>query len=328
MFDIPVVVFLFRRSNTLKDIFSRLEMVKPSRIYLMADNGRNDEEKKEAEETRKLAESLISWDCEIIKNYANENRGVYENIGEGAKWVLKREKMAIFLEDDNLPEVSFFEYARDLLYKYENEDRVIWICGTNYVTDMRLPYSYTFSQHLLPCGWASWSSKFLKYYDGYLSDFNNKEKKKAFLSSYRNLLFGAYQLQCVENEYKRHKRYNRFNSWDYQMLWSIRSNGLYGIVPSRNQITNIGIDEYSTHGGTTKDSVMTDRFCEIKSFPLDFPLSHPPILSIDNYSEETLASIICPPIKDALKRIVSSKLKLLLHFDTAKSWKSLLKPRR
>ena len=78
----------------------------------------------------KTVEFLINWDCEVIKNYAKENRGVYQNIGEGARWVFEREEKAIFLEDDNLPETSFFRFASEMLEKYETAPEVLWICGT------------------------------------------------------------------------------------------------------------------------------------------------------------------------------------------------------
>jgi hypothetical protein len=82
-FDIPVVLFIFKRDKAV-DIVKRIGRVKPRKIYLMADQGRNDEEKKQVQICRQMVEAAIDWDCEVIKNYAEENRGVYENIGLGA----------------------------------------------------------------------------------------------------------------------------------------------------------------------------------------------------------------------------------------------------
>lgn len=152
MFDIPVVLIIFRRCDTMPRIIQRLAEVKPRKVYILADEGRNEKEIEQAHECRKTVEALINWDCEVVKNYAEENRGVYRNIGEGAKWVFEREEKAIFLEDDNLPETSFFRYAGEMLEKYETAPEVLWICGTNYVTDMNGKESYAFTQHLLPCG--------------------------------------------------------------------------------------------------------------------------------------------------------------------------------
>jgi len=328
MFDIPVVLIIFRRCDTMPRIIQRLAKVKPRKVYILADEGRNEKEIEQAHECRKTVESLINWDCEVVKNYAEENRGVYRNIGEGAKWVFEREKKAIFLEDDNLPETSFFRYADEMLEKYETAPEVLWICGTNYVTDMNGKESYAFTQHLLPCGWASWSTKFLKYYDGELSTFRDEAHKRKFYSSYSNRWLAQWQYQSVRNEVERHERTGRFISWDYQMLWSVRSNGLYGVVPLRNQITNIGVDEFSIHGGNSKNNVMTDRFCEVPSKQLDFPLVHPNEIAINKSVEHQLADIICPPHSTVLKSLLSSKMKRLMKQDTAKSWKQILKEMR
>ena len=328
MFDIPVVLIIFRRCDTMPRIIQRLAKVKPRKVYILADEGRNEKEIEQAHECRKTVESLINWDCEVVKNYAEENRGVYRNIGEGAKWVFEREEKAIFLEDDNLPETSFFRYADEMLEKYETAPEVLWICGTNYVTDMNGKESYAFTQHLLPCGWASWSTKFLKYYDGELSTFGDEAHKRKFYSSYSNRWLAQWQYQSVRNEVERHERTGRFISWDYQMLWSVRSNGLYGVVPLRNQITNIGVDEFSIHGGNSKNNIMTDRFCEIPSKQLDFPLVHPNEIAINKSVEHQLADIICPPHSTVLKSLLSSKMKRLMKQDTAKSWKQILKEMR
>lgn len=324
MFNIPVVLFLFRRADTLPKIIGRIGEVKPQKIYLLADAGRNEKEQLEAEKCRAIAESLITWDCEVIKHYAKANRGVYKNIGEGAKWVFGRESRAIFIEDDNLPEISFFRYAEELLEKYYDEDKVLWICGTNYVTDMESVVSYTFTKHLLPCGWASWSNKFLKYYDGELKGLNDRLKRQEFFRSYRSKVLALYQYQSILNENYRYQHTGKFLSWDFQMLWSIRSNNLVGIVPMRNQITNIGVDDFSIHGGNSKTNVMTDRFCEIPSKELLFPLIHPQEIMVDEKSEDTLGRIICPPKKRAIKSVFGSKIKHLMKKDSNLSFRSIL----
>ena len=132
-FNIPVVLLLFKRKEAALRIIDRLKKAGVSKLYIMADQGRNEKEIKQVAETREAVEKAIDWDCEVIKNYANKNRGVYGNIALGAKWVFEREKWAIFLEDDNLPEETFFPYCEELLKRYENDNRILWICGTNYL---------------------------------------------------------------------------------------------------------------------------------------------------------------------------------------------------
>lgn len=325
MFDIPVALILFRRTDTLPRIIGRLREVQPSKVYLLADCGRNETERKETDFCRAEAERLIDWDCTVVKYYAEQNRGVYENIGGGAKWVFEREETAIFIEDDNLPEVTFFRYAKELLEKYKDDPRVAWICGTNYFTEMKSDVSYKFTKHLLPCGWASWSSKFADIYDGELENMKKPSYVFNFFKNQHPKLLGFYRFQCLKNEKFHRKVTGKFISWDYQMVWSVRSRDMYGIIPMCNQITNIGVDDISEHGGTTKQNVMTDRFCEIPSKPLTFPLKHPEKVALDKDCEKSIGNIICPPPKSTVKLIISSKLKHLMGYDAFLPWGQILK---
>ena len=51
-FDIPVVLFLFKRSDTVLRIVQVLSKIKPRKIYLLSDQGRNEEEIQIVEQTR------------------------------------------------------------------------------------------------------------------------------------------------------------------------------------------------------------------------------------------------------------------------------------
>ena len=90
-FDIPVVLFIYKRIDTTLQIIDRIRAVSPRKIYILSDDGRTPEEMQLVNQCRQVIESAIDWDCEVIKNYANGNRGVYANIGLGAKWVLNKE---------------------------------------------------------------------------------------------------------------------------------------------------------------------------------------------------------------------------------------------
>lgn len=321
--NIPVVLFTFRRSNTIPAIMERIATAKPPKIYLLSDEGRNAAEKEEVKKCREIVEKSISWDCEVIKHYANSNRGVYKNIGEGARWVFEREEMAIFLEDDNLPEVTFFKYCEELLKKYSSSEKILWICGTNYLGQYDSQYSYMFTKNLLPCGWASWANKFLKYYDGELNGYTDADKQKRFCQSYNKKSLYKQQLRLIDNEYKRREK--GFLSWDYQMLFSVRANDMYGISPVYNQIKNIGVDEYSIHGGTSNKNVMTDRFCGVPTSPLDFPLKHPNDIYIDLKYERLIDNIILDPLKTRIRKQVGRIIRKLIGLDDTIPLRSTLK---
>lgn len=215
----------------------------------------------------------------------------------GAMRVFQHEETAIFLEDDNLPEVTFFPYCKEMLERYKENDRIVWVCGTNYLADYSNDTndSYMFTQHLLPCGWASWKKKFEKYYDAYFSNFNNSVIAR-MKPGYRNNPLYKQQIEVIQRERDRMKNGKPFRSWDYQMCFSIRANDLLGISPAKNQIKNIGVDAFSEHGGVTFADKMTKRFCGMDSHPLEFPLKHPSTILIDPVYEAKIGNIILYPL--------------------------------
>lgn len=319
MFNIAIAVFLFKRTSGLASIFSQISKVQPERIYLIGDGPRNDNEKEACEKCRVYAESLIDWKCDIRTNYAKENRGVYQNIGQGAKWVFGFEDKAIFLEDDNYPEDTFFQYCKEMLDFYEKEEQVFWICGTNYINSMELSSSYVFTQHLLPCGWASWADKFDKYYDGELKGLSDECKLTNFKNSYTNKALYRQQLRSIKRTRYLLETNKQLSSWDFQMLFSIRANGLFGIAPCNNQIRNIGADDFSIHGGSSMKNKMTSRFCFVNTVPLLFPLISPPEVEVNKYFERKIGKIILYPISLRIKIFIGRIIKYMIGMNKYES---------
>lgn len=309
MFDIPVVLFLFKRLDATKQILERLREVQPSKLYVICDQGRNDEEMLLVNGVRTLVDEEVDWPCEIIRDYATSNRGVYEQIGLGALRVFEKEEAAIFLEDDNLPETTFFSYCKQMLANYADDERIVWVCGTNYLGSST-PHDGSdiyFTKHLLPCGWASWASKFKKYYD---KDFSLAERpgwERTLKTKYEDRRLYVQQIDSVKREIGRKKRGERYNSWDFHMAFSIRMNNLYGIAPSRNQITNIGVDEFSTHGSKTGDA-MSDRFCGVPSYPMPEPCSVPDRVSTEMRFESAIGRVILYPLGVRARIWIKKKL--------------------
>ena len=325
--ETPIVLFLFKRKDTVLQIINQVKKVKPDRIYLLSDQGRTQEEIAQVQEVRSAVEEAIDWSCEVVKFYAERNRGVYQNIGLGAKKVFEREEKAIFLEDDNYPEITFFQYADEMLERYKDNDRILWVCGTNYLPEYHNANndSYFFTQHLLPCGWASWKEKYLQFYNGELD--NLFELKDKFFETYQSRALAEQQWTSILGEYNRKQRGKNFISWDYQMLFSLRTNYLLGIAPCVNQIRNIGADGNSTHGGTSLNMVMTKRFCEVPTMPMTFPLRHPASLEQDVKFNDEIGKVILFPLSLRVKNKIFSTIKKALGIKSDQHLKEELRKR-
>ncbi|MDP5274736.1 hypothetical protein [Chengkuizengella axinellae] len=297
-FNIPVVLIVFRRVDTVLRILERLAEVKPKKLYIISDGPRNETEKEEVLHCRKTIEENITWECEIVKYYAETNQGVYDRIGLGAKWVFSKEEEAIFLEDDNLPEVTFFDFCKEMLERYRTDKRVLWVCGTNYLENYQPEdkSSYVFTKHLLPCGWASWSDKFLDMYDGEMDLLYDEYLYKRLYDQYESKSLYRQQLYAFKRTHYLLRNQLNLASWDSQIAYSLRINGVYGISPSSNLIKNIGVDNFSTHGGNSFKSTMTTRFCGMDSIPIKFPLKHPKVVMADKEYEKKVGNIILYPL--------------------------------
>ena len=307
MFNVPVALFIFKRTEKSVQIMEEISKVAPKKVYLISDAGRNDKEQLEVDQCRKAVENAVNWDCELVRMYEETNQGCY-NIGVSAMKIFEKEKTCIFLEDDNLPCNIFFEYCKELLERYEENDDILWICGTNYMSTY-VPQDgsdYVFTQHMLPCGWASWSKKFNKYYE-YDFQHLNKEGIARAGRAYRSKRLFRYDLNNWQSEI-RNKAEGRYASWDYHMNFTLRYHNKLGIAPKYNQITNIGADSAAAHGGVSMENYLTSKFCMVPIKQLSLPLKHPNEVKLDSKFEKETEKIIVPPrsyyLKIAIRRLI------------------------
>ena len=77
MLETPVVLLMFKRERIV-DIIERLRVVKPRKLYLVSDGGRTEKEQEQVDFCRKLAENAIDWECDVVKRYAESNKGVLQ----------------------------------------------------------------------------------------------------------------------------------------------------------------------------------------------------------------------------------------------------------
>ena len=330
-FSIPIVLFLFKRADALLQTIDVLRRIKASKIILVGDAGRDETEQQIVQKVRDVVVKAIDWDCVVEKRFAQTNQGVFQQIGLGAKDILEQEGQAIFLEDDNLPEETFFPYCEYLLNKYKQDPRVLWICGTNYLGQYQAPdhSSYLFTRQLLPCGWASWGDKFSKYYDTDLSFLDDKAKRRALRDKYVSGALYRQQLRDAGEERRKMKQGKPPISWDYHMIMSVVRNGLYGIAPCVNQIRNTGMDEMATHGGTNKRNIMAARLCGMPSYPLSFPLIDPAKEEIDLTFEKRISRIRIKPFWQTHWLLLKLWIRRrILHLEDGAPFSTMFKKKR
>ncbi len=240
----PVALFVFNRPDLTRRVFERIRTVRPSKLLLIADGARLDrsEDAERVNACRSIVDLGVDWPCQVWRNYSNTNLGCMERIRSGLDWVFDLVDRAIILEDDCLPDVSFFGFCEELLHRYRDDGNVFNISGTNLIAPYyRSPHSYWFSRHPWTWGWATWRRAW-RHNDFEMSDWNSRQP--SLQASFSTNWERQYWMSTFQ-EARRNLR--AVNCWDYQWNFTCRSRDGVSIMPRENMVENIGFNCNSTH---------------------------------------------------------------------------------
>lgn len=288
----PLILFVYNRENTTRQLLDALSHVKASKIYVFADGPKKEifQDYDQCAKVRALIDQF-SKRSSIKKFYSDINRGCEKQIPSGISEVLSHEKRCIVLEDDCIPESSFFRYCDELLDYYENDTRIMTISGTNIQVKKRTSDSYYFSKFTHSWGWATWKRAWQHY------DHNmNKWQELKTTNWLREHFTRELSIKIWTNIFDRVVA-EQMNAWDYRWLYSMWLKRGYTIIPSVNLVKHIGFGSESTHFRNTTQKN------EMKTRQIEFPLRHPKVVSCHALADEFTQRIIHENRKSLLSKI-------------------------
>jgi len=255
-----------------------LASIQPSKLFITADGPRknNEADFRNCKEVREIIKN-IDWPCEVTYLLRDENWGCKNAVADAITWFFNHVEQGIILEDDCLPNKSFFTFCEQMLSTYNEDKQVMHIGGTNFQSgDFSLKDSYYFSRIVHVWGWATWKRAW-DLYKVDISDYSKSNLKKWF-AEYR---FTPNSFLYWHNAFKSVND-NKVNTWDYQWTFALwKYNGL-SIIPGQNLVTNIGFDNNATH--TTKGA---EEYALLPVYDLNeiiHPNSKVVNLTADNYT--------------------------------------------
>jgi hypothetical protein len=282
VFETPVVLCIFNRPEATRQMLQALRELQPARLMVVADGPRRDrpDDRTYCQQARELVRQAIDWPAKVDWNVAPENLGCRRRIQSGLDWVFDAVESAIILEDDCVPDPSFFPYCRELLCRYRDDARIGIVSGTNPVAiSTEAPTSYLFSRYPLVWGWAAWRRTWTLYdgdIDGWpglsAGDWLEKLLGPPLVSSYWRAIFNSVR--------------QGIDTWDYSLVFSLWRAGLLAIHPRTNLVRNIGFGVAATH---------TRVWTPVASLPqraLTFPLTHPLRIERDAAHDAALERIM------------------------------------
>ena len=118
----PVAFLIFNRPDTTQLVFNEIAKARPPKLLVVADGARTNKSG-EAELCARTREIInqVDWECEVLTNYSDSNLGCRARVSSGLDWIFKQVPEAIILEDDCLPDPSFFRFCEEMLARYRNE---------------------------------------------------------------------------------------------------------------------------------------------------------------------------------------------------------------
>lgn len=268
MLKTPVVFIVFNRPDTTFRVFEVIRAVRPTQLFLIADGPRahisGDKERCKA-----VIEIIdkVDWPCEVVKDYSRKNLGCRQRVISGLDKVFSQVPEAIILEDDCLPDPTFFCYCEEMLARYRNENKVMMISGNNYLfNNMTVQHSYYFSKFTHIWGWASWARAW-KQYDSVMKGWPERLSSDWLMEVFPDKWLSKYWERVFEFTYK-----GIISSWALQLNYLCLVKNCLAIVPRVNLVTNIGFGDTAT---TTRSY---HRLANVPCCPITFPLEHPEII--------------------------------------------------
>lgn len=292
--NVPVFLMIFVRPKELTLCFNAIKLARPSKLFIVSDGPRythpND---KKLNDICKQIVSDIDWECEVFHKYSEVNQGMFVTAYEGFKWVFSKVDRLIFLEDDVVPNSSFFKYCDELLEKYKEDLRVHTICGMNHLVEYKEPNSdYFFSKAGSIWGFATWKRTFDTF--EYDLAFNEDEyAKKLLINSYPK----SYRKQIQNSIETKRKLFLENNTkGDFELVNGASfflQSGLM-IIPTKNLISCHGISENAGHNVNSpkKTPKSVRRLFNMETFEIDFPIRHPKYVIADVFYETQLYKIM------------------------------------
>lgn len=271
--SVPVVIFSYNRVESLSRVIDVVTQWPVPRIYIVIDGPKNQLDKSNCRSVVNLVK-FIKKHHNVTFIQSKTNLGLRRRIVSGIDEIFRHEDSAIFLEDDCIPDLTFYQFASEMLIKYKNDKRIMSVAGFSARPSKKnIENSYYFSKYIESWGWATWKRAWIKY-DDQMKDWPNKKSTNWLKTFITSKIENKYWEYIFDNVYN-----GRIKSWAYRWLYSCWKEDGLTIVPSTNLITNIG------YGSSATNTKFLTNFKLEKNIPMNFPLNHPAIVEINNQAD-------------------------------------------
>ena len=202
--NIPVLLITYNRKENALKVLNCLREAKVLKLYIACDGAKeNVQDKEKVGRTREAIQKAVDWECDVQYRFSEKNQGCKYGPVNAINWVFEKEEYAVILEDDIIPNSSFFPFCAELLERYKDREEIMMVSGCNIMSRTEsVKESYFFEPIATTWGWATWRRAWSKYdlaMQGWEEMKKRKVLKKLFLKNtafslrrdFENVLYGG-----------------------------------------------------------------------------------------------------------------------------------------
>tara|TARA_B110000027_G_C16120543_1_gene302589 strand:+ start:1100 stop:2050 length:951 start_codon:yes stop_codon:yes gene_type:complete len=274
MYKIPVLLLAYKRTKNIKIILKILKDLDVVKLYVSIDGPKNT--KSDILQNKKLKKIFnnLNWKHKIKKNYLNKNHGCRDAVSNAINWFFNNEKMGIILEDDCLPNKSFFNFCKKNLIYFKNNKKIGCITGNNFQKDSLKEYEYYFSKYPHCWGWATWRRSW-KNYDRDIKFWRSFRLSQSWKNFFNESTQYRYWTKIFNNCYA-----NKLDSWAFPWTLCLWRKNLLTITPAVNLVMNKGFGSSATHTISKNDNMF------YQYYELNKNLKRPKKIKVDNKMDD------------------------------------------
>lgn len=231
-----IALSVFNRPDSTAEVVAAIRAAQPHQLFVFGDGARTEAEAALCAQSREVVEA-VDWECPVHYDIATENQGARLRYSSGVDWVFEHVEDAIVLDDDCVPDPSFFSFCDEMLERYRHDERVVMVSGSNYLDQWQTDrQSYHFSRYGSVWGWATWKRAWASY-DVTMAAWANDDTKARMREFIDN--DEIYELQARRFDGLLADHGNR-HSWDLPWNFARLNDQGLTIVPATNLVANLG----------------------------------------------------------------------------------------
>lgn len=239
----PICLFTYNRLEETQKTITALQndfLASKSKLIIFSDGPKDCKTKIQVDLVRKYLNTITGFkSIKIVES--SKNKGLGDSIIDGVTEVLGKYARVIVLEDDLRCTPNFLSYMNETLDYYENDSRIISVCG--YGLKIKKPKDYHADVYLYgrssSWGWATWQDRWIKI-DWEVKDWKVfKDDAKAIKAFNYN---GSDMFKMLKSVTE-----GEANSWAIRFSYAQFVQNKYSIMPFYSKIENCGFGKQATN---------------------------------------------------------------------------------